>query len=204
MSEPPTMFPAVTGARLQMKLLQVRSGKSAAVLFTAFQNDSGAPALMNNPIGMKYTFATQCSNPAAANAATGGTAVTTRSTFVLALKHIQTARHTSALHMMPSVKADRKGNEAFAVAVFKATRPTAPPPKVYCMVKYIKPAVNMAPMEFPAKTRTQLNRRARVVTLPLAQAITTRLLPVKSSAPAMITASMPTQNANPMSSLPIP
>ena len=53
MREPPRMFPAVAGTRLQMKLLQVRSGKSAAVLFTDFQNESGAPALMNSPIGMK-------------------------------------------------------------------------------------------------------------------------------------------------------
>src|SRR5882757_825065 len=99
----------------------------------------------------------------------GGTAVTTRSIFVLALKHIQTARHTSALHMMPSVKAGRKDNDAFAVAVFKAMRPTAPPPKVYCVVKYIKPAVKMAPTEFPKKTSTQLNKRVRVVTFLLAQ-----------------------------------
>ena len=54
MTDPPMILPIVTGTRLPTrKLLQVNSGKSAAVLPIAFQNDSGAPALMKRPIGMK-------------------------------------------------------------------------------------------------------------------------------------------------------
>ena len=52
--------------------------------FDGTQNESGARALMNNRIGMKYTFAMQCSNPLAANAAIGGTIVTRRSIVVRA------------------------------------------------------------------------------------------------------------------------
>ena len=48
------MLPIVTGSRLPTKKFpQVSVGKSAAVLPIEAQNDSGAPALMNNPIGMK-------------------------------------------------------------------------------------------------------------------------------------------------------
>lgn len=67
------------------KFPHVSSGKSAAVLPIEAQNDSGAPALMNNPIGMKYTFAMLCSNPAATKSAIGGMIVKTLSTVSRAL-----------------------------------------------------------------------------------------------------------------------
>ena len=48
------MLPMVTGSRLPMKKFShVRFGKSAAVLPIEVQNESGAPVLMNIPIGMK-------------------------------------------------------------------------------------------------------------------------------------------------------
>ena len=71
----------------------------------------------------------QCSNPAAAKAAIGGMAVTTLSIFVRALKHIQTARQTSALHMIPRVSAGMNASDVFALAVLSAARPTEPASK---------------------------------------------------------------------------
>src|SRR5258707_8389662 len=116
----------------------------------------------------------QCSKPAAAKAATGGIAVRIRSVLVRALKHIHTARHTSALHMTPSANAGTNGIAAFALAVFRATRPTAPPPNLYCAVRKVRAAVRMAPTALPVNDRNQLSSNARVFTLPLAHALTTR------------------------------
>src|SRR5690242_10888805 len=135
MIDPPMIFPMVTGKRLPpIKLVQVKSGKSAAVFPMLFQNASGAPALMNRPMGLKYIFAMQCSKPAAANAAIGITTVMTRSMLVRALKHIHTAMQTSALHMIPSVSAGRNSREVLADAVLSAVSPTTPPPNVYCVL----------------------------------------------------------------------
>src|SRR5262249_61469732 len=54
MTAPPMIFPIVTGNRLPTKKFpQVNSGKSAAVFPMLLQKESGAPALMNSPIGMK-------------------------------------------------------------------------------------------------------------------------------------------------------
>ena len=54
MIDPPIIFPIVTGSRLlTKKFSQVNSGKSAAVFPMLLQKESGAPALMNKPIGMK-------------------------------------------------------------------------------------------------------------------------------------------------------
>ena len=79
-------------------------------------------------------LAMQCSKPAAANAAIGGMTVTTLSMLVRALKHIHTARQTSALHMIPRVSDGMKARDVLALAVLSAVSPTAPPPNVYCVV----------------------------------------------------------------------
>ena len=111
----------------------------------------------------------QCSKPAATKAAIGGMIDTTRSMFERSLKHIHTAKHTSALHMIPRVSAGIKANEVFAFAVLSAVSPTAPPPNVYCVVWNISAAVAIAPTKLPANEITQLSRSARVVTFRLAQ-----------------------------------
>ena len=49
-----------------------------------------------------------------------------RSIVVRALKHIQTARHTNALHIIPSVNAGTKSSAALLLAVVNAAKPTAP------------------------------------------------------------------------------
>src|SRR5580704_9228494 len=97
-----------------------------------------------------------CSNPAATKAVMGGMMVTTRSTVVRALKHIHTAKHTSALHMTPRATAGTNSREVFALAVVKATSPTAPPPNVYWVVQYISTAAEKAPTELPTNATTQL------------------------------------------------
>src|SRR4029078_4015204 len=123
----------------------------------------------------------QCSKPAAANGAIGGTIVTTRSMVVRALKHIHTPTQTSALHIMPSVSAGTNASAALLLAVLSATSPTAPLPKVYWVVRSVSAAVAMVPMQLPVKATTQFSSTARVVTLPLAQAMTSSVLPVNSS-----------------------
>ena len=145
-----------------------------------------------------------CSKPAAANAAIGGTTVTTRSMVVRALKHIHTATHTSALHMMPSVRAGTNASAALLLAVFSATSPTAPLPKVYCVDRNISAAVPMVPMQFPVNATSQFSSTARVVTLRLAQAMTSRVLPVNSSAPPTTTMIRPTENTSPVRRREIP
>ncbi len=60
-------------------------------------------------------------------------------------------------------------------------------------------AVAMAPMKLPAKAMIQLASTAPVVTLPLAHAITSMLLPVNNSAPPIITMIRPAQNTIPVS-----
>src|SRR5258705_3387369 len=102
----------------------------------------------------------QCSKPAAANAAIGGMIVTARSIFVRALKHIHTAMHTSALHRMLSVNAGTGASDALALAVVSATRPTDPPPNVYCVLQNTRPAVTTAPMQLPTKASSQFNSSA--------------------------------------------
>ena len=58
-------------------------------------------------------------------------------------------------------------------------------------------AVATAPTKFPIQTTTQLPRSATVATRRLAHAMTMRLLPVKSSAPATTTRMSPSVNVSP-------
>src|SRR3990172_5820262 len=95
------------------------------------QNDAGAPALMNSPAGMKYILAMLCSNPAATNAEMGGMMARIRSVVVRALKVSQTARHTRALHRIPSATAGMNDNPDLAFAVASAAAPTNPFPCRY-------------------------------------------------------------------------
>src|SRR6476469_8556051 len=142
--------------------------------------------------------------PAAMNAAIGGLLTTAPSTVARALTPTQTAMHTSALHMMPSVSAGTKASAALLLAVTRADNPTAPPPKVYCAVKNISAAVPSAPMQFPINTTSQLVSILCVRTLPLAHAMTIRLLPVNSSAPATTTMISPDAKTTPVNNLDTP
>ena len=51
--------------------------------------------------------------------------------------------------MMPSVNAGKNASDALALAVFKATSPTDPEPKVYCVVENMSAAVSIAPTQLP-------------------------------------------------------
>jgi hypothetical protein len=60
-----------------------------------------------------------------------------------------------------------------------------------------KSAVPRQPITFPTYTQSQLRRTSRTRISPLAHAIASRLLPVKSSAPATTTSTSPRQNPRP-------
>ena len=70
-------------------------------------------------------LATLCSNPAATKAAIGGTIARIRSVVVRALKDSQTARQTSALHIMPSAMAGTNSSPALAFPMARAAEPDA-------------------------------------------------------------------------------
>src|SRR6185503_13802995 len=97
----------------------------------AVQNEAGANCLINNPIGMKYMLAMECSNPAATKAVMGGMMARMRSVVVRALKVSQTARQTRALHKIPNAIACTKSRPDLALAVDRAAAPTTPFPKAY-------------------------------------------------------------------------
>ena len=100
----------------------------------------------------------------------------------------------------PSATAWPQPRCVFAEAIVSTVSPTEPLPNVYCFVSYIRPAVAIAPTKFPTQTSVQIQSRRTVFTRRLAQAITTRLLPVKSSAPAMTTSTRPSEKTRPPSS----
>ena len=81
--------------------------------------------------------------------------------------------------------------------MFNAVRPTAPLLNMYCLVMNMIATVNSAPTKLPTKTMPQLRNIWAVVTLRAAQAITIRLLPVNSSAPATTTRIRPKQKTRP-------
>jgi hypothetical protein len=81
---------------------------------------------MNKPTGMKYMFATLCSNPAATKAEMGGMIARIFPAVVRAEKVIQTARQTRMLHMIPNPSADQNSRPllkfATVSAVFQSRR----------------------------------------------------------------------------------
>jgi hypothetical protein len=79
---------------------------------------------------------------------------------VRALKHIQTATQTNALHIIPRVSVGINASDVFPFAMFSAANPTVPPPNVYCVVKNISAAVAIAPTKLSADDKTQLKDRA--------------------------------------------
>ena len=82
-----------------------------------------------------------------------------------------------------------------------AFSPTEPPPKVYCVDDEYQRGGRDRADEIAGKgDRPSSASTARVVTFPLAQAITSMLLPVNNSAPPTITRMRPTQKTIPVSS----
>jgi hypothetical protein len=78
-----------------------------------------------------------------------------------------------------------------------AVRATSPPFNAPCPDSHTNSASPAAPMKLAAQTSAQLRSSAPVLTCPLAQAIAIRLLPVKSSAPAMTTRIRPSEKTSP-------
>jgi len=106
--------------------------------------------------------------------------------------------------MMPSARAWKKPNPALLFAVESATAPTAPAPNLYCPLANTRPTVITDPTKFPTQTTSQFHNMRVVLTLRLAQAMTMRLLPVNSSAPATMTRIRPRLKASPAKSLTTP
>jgi hypothetical protein len=78
-----------------------------------------------------------------------------------------------------------------------ATRPSL---SARCPDSHTRTASPAAPTKLVVHTTTQLRSTWRVVTHPSAHAIASRLLPVKSSAPATVTSTSPSEKLRPPSS----
>ena len=83
------------------------------------------------------------------------------------------------------------------MAILIAVSPTAPPFRLGWPESQTSTASPAAPTKLAAHTTTQLRATWRVLTQPSAHAIASRLLPVKSSAPATVTRIRPSENARP-------
>src|SRR5690606_11392760 len=138
-------------------------------------------------------LAIECSKPSATNAAIGGTIATTLSTTLRPAAAIQIARQTSTVHSAPRTKATSHGSAAFAAATSIALRATRPSPSRGVSARSTSAARPAAPTRLPRQTRHQLRSSSPVPTLPSAQAIASRLLPVNSSAPATTTMISPSE-----------
>ena len=75
---------------------------------------------------MKYMLAMLCSKLAATKAVIGGMMARILSVVVRALKHSQTAMHTSVLHRMPAARAGTKASPVLASPIERMFNPTAP------------------------------------------------------------------------------
>ena len=146
-------------------------------------------------------LATLCSNPAATKAVMGKMMARILSVTLRAEIQSQTAKQTSALHMAPSAMAWTKSRLHLALAMPRALAPTAPLAKAYCWLRIMTTAVRIEPAKLPTYTIPQLRSTAVRGIRPLAKAMTIRLLPVNSSAPATTTAMRPRQKTRPPNSL---
>ena len=75
-------------------------------------------------MGIKYMFATLCSNPDATKAIMGKKMANIFPIVCLAEKAIHTARQTSQLHPIPLANASRNDKFTFALAILRAVAPT--------------------------------------------------------------------------------
>ncbi len=129
MTEPPMIFPIVTGSKLPMsKFCTVKCGKSAGVFWIISKNLLPAPYFTQSAIGRKYMLAILCSNPAATKAVIGGMIAIILSVVDRALYVNHTAMQTAALHMIPNMIAWRNPRLVLASPIFNMFKPMAPWP----------------------------------------------------------------------------
>src|SRR5687768_5493918 len=145
--------------------------------------------------GKKYMLATECSKPAATNALMGNTTAITLSVTLRPASVIHTAMQTSTLQSTPRKNAVQNGSAAlaFAISRYVPAIGSASPERT---TNAARPA---APTKLAAQTTVQFFSTSRVVSARCAQAMASRLLPVKSSAPATTTSTSPSENTSPPS-----
>jgi len=141
------MLPIVTGRRLPTR-------KQLHVIGASVSPWSSIPA------GMKYMFATECSNPAANERGDGKDDAEDLVRRRARREPSQTARQTSALQKTPRATASPKSREHLALAIASAVAATLPFPSEWTPVRPIPTAVADAPTRLPAYTTAQL-RAAR-------------------------------------------
>src|SRR5262249_45332949 len=113
------------------------------------QNEAAAPSFTKSAQGIRYIFATECSNPAATKVAIGGTIAGILSAVVRALEQSHTARQTSGLPGAARAGGGAKPGDALGCAMARAAAPTAPPPCRWAPARKTSPAVATAPTRLP-------------------------------------------------------
>ena len=144
-------------------------------------------------------LAIECSKPSATKAEIGKTIARILPDTLCAANDSQIARQTSALANTPRRNASAKSSSTLAVAIATAVAATAPSPIAKAPDRCTAAAVPPAPTKLAANTRAQFRSSRVSEILPLAHAMTIRLLPVNSSAPAMTTRTRPSEKATPPS-----
>ena len=141
-------------------------------------------------------MAMQCSKPAATNAADGRddgeNSVDVRA---CAVRHPYPQADQSIAH---DSERDRRyqRHEDLCIAVPKAISPTEPPPELVLRRQVHQPGSRDRADKIAGEHNSQFSK-SRVFTLPLAQAMTIRLLPVNSSAPPTTTKISPSEKDKP-------
>src|SRR5262249_54768003 len=109
----------------------------------------------------------------------------------------QTPRHTSRLQRIPLKNSVTMSGLIFQTAVFNIVSPMRPPFMSRWCENRTRITSPILPTKLPQYTMTQFRSTSFVETLPLAQAITIRLLPVNNSAPPTKTIASPSENTSP-------
>ena len=125
--------------------------KAPQVRFATFNSPRIALPLINNPIGIKYIFAIECSNPKATKVIMGKNIANIFPTTSREANAIHTAKQTNQLHNIPLKKASPKPRLDFALAIFSALIPIAlssyVPETFHRFEPYIINASKMEPMK---------------------------------------------------------
>ena len=139
-------------------------------------------------------FATECSRPAATNSMIGPTMARILAGSMLAVIAIHTARQTRALARMPEQKTAIGALSSLSPTTLRAASPTPPssPP-----LAANSRATTTLPARLPSHTTVQAPTTRPGDSAPVTAGRTSIVLPVKSSAPAIITRMSPTENASP-------
>ena len=148
-------------------------------------------------------FATLCSKPAATNPVIGKIIAIILSVTVFPANVIQIAIHTKILHSTPLKIASVLDKPVFATAILTYCSAIAPSFISKCPDKKTSTAMPTAPIKFAMHTTIQFLSKSYSEIFLSAHAITIRLLPVNSSAPATTTKIRPRQKANPPNNWPL-